>query len=130
MEKFGIWIDSKEAFVMDEQGKALRHLTSAIEDYHVKGGYRGKVPYAAQDGTSDTKILARRTKQINDFCGEVLNEVKHAKALFIFGPAQLKKELEKHAVERTEFKATQIVVESSDSLTENQRAERVRLHFG
>ncbi len=129
MNKLGIWIDSKVAHLIDPEKGRTSSIESSIEDYNPHGGARGKTPYASQDATKDTQLLGRKTKQIKKFCEDIMNSIDGAGQVVIFGPAQMKKELEKAMAASSKYKALIVDVKTADNMTENQLHEWVRNYF-
>ena len=131
-KQIGIWLDLKEAEVIELNPKAIsvKHIVSEIEDFHVVGGSRSKTPWGPMDTVSESKILERRKHQMKIYFDKINSLVKHADELYIFGPAETKTALHHSFKQLKGFKPVIVGVESSDSITENQKIAKVKAFFG
>jgi hypothetical protein len=131
-KQIGIWLDLKEAEVIELSPKAVtvKHVSSEIEDFHVVGGSRSKTPWGPMDKVSESKILQRRKHQMKVYFDKIRSLVEHADELYIFGPAETKTALNHSFKQLKGFKPEIAGVESSDSITENQKIAKVRAFFG
>lgn len=129
MDKTGIWIDAKTAYIIDPEKGIVSSVQSNIEDFHPAGGARGNSPFSSQDAIKDTQLLERKKHQIKSFCCEVMNHIDPQSELVIFGPAQMKIELEKALKESDEFKSIVTDIQPADSMSENQLQEWVRNYY-
>ena len=127
----GIWLDSKEAFLVDIIGETVevRHLVSEVDDGRTHGGSRSNVPYGPMDVHSDTKILERRKQQFHYYFEEIKKAVADSAEIFLFGPSEAKIGLEKAMREDHSFLPGLLAVQTSDSLTRNQLVAHVRAFF-
>lgn len=129
MKKTGIWIDSKMAYLVDPEKGVLESIPSQIEDFNPGGGARGNSSFSSQDAVKDTQLLERKKHQIKDFCKDVMNHIDPQSELVIFGPAQMKVELEKALKESSEFKSLITDIQPADSMSQNQLHEWVRNYY-
>ena len=127
----GIWLDYKEAFLIElnDSEASVQHIPSEVEDFHVKGGSRTKQPWGPMDKTSDTKYLGRRATQIKHYYARIMEKVGDADELFIFGPAEAKIGLEKTIKASKAFRPQLLSTETADSMSQNQMVARVRGFF-
>lgn len=127
----GIWLDFKKAYIINLENKSAKVLTieSEVEDYHVVGGARSKQPWGPMDKTSESKYLERRKHQSKKYYEALKQIVADKEELFVFGPAEAKKGLEKAILEDHNFKPALLGVETADSMTENQMVAEVRSFF-
>ena len=130
-KQIGIWLDFKEAFIitLSSEKASVLHIPSEVEDFHVKGGARTKQPWGPMDKTSDTKYLGRRATQLKHYYAHIMEKVRDADELFVFGPAEAKKGLEKSIKASNAFKARLHDIQTADSMTQNQMVARVRTFF-
>lgn len=132
MKNTGIWIDSREARivqVVDEKQISLNRMFSGLnkqERYEgetsrkVKRGFTG-FDYARQQRN-------RFSQSLKQFCQGVARAVDHSDNIYLLGPAQTKLILEKALNEGNS--TTRILgVEACDKLSDNQLMEKVRLFF-
>lgn len=124
MEKqIGIWLDSNEALVISPESGSLKQLVSGI-DHLTVSTHRN-----AKEANSDTKLLRKKNKQVKDFCLSILSEVGIPNKLYLFGPSEMKHELEKVIREDTRYHSVDLLVETADSMTKNQLIAHVRKQF-
>ena len=131
-KQIGIWLDCKEAFVIELNNAeaSVLHIPSEVEDFHVKGGSRTRQPWGPMDKTSDTKYLGRRETQLKHYYNRIMEKAGDADELFVFGPAEAKKGLEKAINTSKAFRPQLLSTETADSMTQNQMVARVRTFFG
>jgi hypothetical protein len=129
----GVWIDSKKAVISTLHGDDSSQdvLTSGIEGRErIEGEGRPEGRFGVQVVDHEQAEDARRKDDEQDFVKEVLEKVKDADHVLIFGPSHMKTELET-AIRNLPPPAPNIrAVETADSMTDNQVAEYVRNFFG
>lgn len=129
----GVWIDSSKAVVSVLHGEdlSLEVLKSGIEgNERIEGEGRPAGRFGGQFLNDEQGAEARRNEAEKGFIENVLERIREADQLLIFGPAHMKSELET-AVRSLPTPAPNIrAVESADSMTDNQVAEYVRNFFG
>jgi hypothetical protein len=129
--QLGLWIDHQKAVIvsMTETGEKIQEIRSEVEtqprrsgDSPLKGDYEAlQVP--ADD--SHQKFL---TQNLNIYYDEVIDHLRDAKSIFIFGPSSAKNEL-KERLSRNNLGVKVVGVETSDSMTNLQIAAKVREFF-
>lgn len=129
----GVWIDSKKAVISILHGDnaSTDVLESGIEgNERIEGEGRPEGRFGGQFLNDEQADEARRQAAVREFVEEVIEHVKNEDQLLIFGPSQMKHELET-AVRALPPPAPNIrAVENADSMTDNQVAEYVRNYFG
>ena len=130
-KQIGIWLDLKEAFIIDanNENTNIQRIESEIDFSHFGGGARSKTPYGPMDNTSERKVLDRRTHQMNDYFDTILNQINQGDELVIFGPAEAKVGLKKRIASKKGNALTVRGIVTADSMTENQRVAFVRDFF-
>ena len=134
MEKrYGLWIDHEKAIIVRliEKNHQVVHIASNMEGrYRLKGGSRSNVPYGIQKATSESKRDLRFQKHLDIYFQQVINLLKDAKQIYIFGPGEAKIELKKK-IEHDNRDLTKKIshVETADKLTEPQIIEKVKNYF-
>lgn len=132
MEKqIGIWIDSKKAIIIALEGQKEEKITeidSEVENriYHNKESNKGTFS-GSHKSDSETKFDNRKKEQMDYYLEAVINHIKKANYLYIFGPGETKLKLEQKigddkSLEKTNLKA----VETSDNMTLNEIVSKVR----
>lgn len=128
----GIWIDQEKAHIIH-----LKDGTETMQTVHSDADFRER--YAGEESddsrmgqqaiTHDRSKEKRLEQQLKAYYDELKEVLKDSKELYIFGPAEAKKELQKELENDNQFKAELRAVESADSMTENQMKARVREFF-
>ena len=128
----GIWLDYREALIIRLAGKKdakVERLLANINTSHFKGGSRSKTPWGPMEKVSESKFLHRRKQEEALFFERIMEAVKDADELFIFGPAEARDGLVK-AIKNARFFAPHLMaVEAADSMTLNQKIARVRTFY-
>ena len=129
----GLWIDHKNAIIVTLRSeKATTKIIKCDIERHVQpsGGGRSSTPYGPQDVVSESKWEGRYKHHFDRYYSDVIDFIRDADAIYIFGPASAKEELKK-AIEKDKNLATRIVgVEPADKMTKNQIVAKVRKYFG
>ena len=136
----GIWVDHKKAFLVRVNKEALdprlrcdsidvdfEEIKSNVEKHvRLSGGSRTRnVPYGPQEIADDKKLDKRRSQQLRSFYNDIVDRLRDAGKIFIFGPGEAKLELRKE-IERNNELASKIKgVETTDKMTPNQIKAKV-----
>ena len=120
----GLWIDRRKAVIVmiahDEEG--MRRIQSSMEK-HVCF-FAG----SSQDGFATDKRDRKMPNYLNTYYSEVIDWIRDAESIQIFGPGDAKLDLEKRL--RHEQLGSRIVqVETIEKMTEGQIEARVWQHF-
>jgi hypothetical protein len=129
----GVWIDSKKAVTVVLQGddSSLEVLASDVEgNVRIEGEGRPEGRFGAQFVDHEQADEARRKDNEQDFVRNVLEKIKDAEHLVIFGPSHMKNQLESAVRDLPAPTPNIRAVETADSMTDNQVAEYVRNFFG
>lgn len=127
----GIWIDSKKAIIVTLDGRKEEKITeidSEVENnvYHNKEGNKGTFS-GSHHSDSETKFENRKKEELNYFLKSVMSYVKGSDYLYVFGPAETKKKLEKKIHDERSFDAIKLkAVETADSMTLNEIVAKVK----
>ena len=131
--KVGIWIDHREAIIVRLEGDeaTVEALESNVEPKtKAAGGARSKTPYGPQDVAAGGRRSRRQANQLSDYYQEVVERVREAGALLLFGPGGAKQEL-LAAIERSPHHGrTATELATTDNLTQPQMVALVKEHFG
>jgi stalled ribosome rescue protein Dom34 len=129
----GIWIDTQKAFIvtLDESGHATKTLLSQIETKErIPGESKDFTRFGKQYFSPEEKKEHKRKQEVRDFLKAILKEIKTSDEIVIFGPAGMKKEMEKFILEDKSLKLSLNPVETADKMTENQMISWVKDYFG
>ncbi|MBK9016641.1 MAG: hypothetical protein IPM82_22595 [Saprospiraceae bacterium] len=122
----GIWLDSKEAnFIELQDGDLIRihKIDSDMGSSHFKGGSPGQ-------GGSEKTHANRRQNEEHSYFKEIIENVKGADEVVIFGPGEAKDLLVNAIKEHpSHFDSTLRAVLTADSMTENQKVAYVKSFF-
>ena len=132
MKNIGIWLDKEKAHIVTiENGKELLiTIPSNIENYHVYGGSGTRFKGGPQDVVQDSKYLEREKHQFKAYFKDIVNSIKNAHALAIFGPAETYKKFEKELCKNYPKLNSKIKgIQRMNSRTENQTIASVRDFF-
>ncbi len=119
----GIWLDHKKATIitLDSGSNKLRTIESDIVTRERIDGETKKFGRFGDQFLSQEKHKERRIKeQTSNFLKSLLSEIKDMDELVLFGPGNMKKELEKRILDDSKLAPKLKKVVSSDSMTENQ----------
>ena len=133
MEKlFGLWIDHEKAIIVSliDGSHKVTHVESDIEGhFRLKGGSRSNTPWGIQSATSESKRDFRYSKHLNIYFQHIIDLLKDAKHIFIFGPGEAKIELKKEIEKNNVFLDKISDIETTDKLTEPQIIAKVKKYF-
>ena len=133
MEKsFGLWVDHEKAIVVSLMGESHKviQVESDIEGYfRLKGGSRSDAPWGIQSATSESKRDFRYSKHLNIYFQHIIDLLKEAKQIYIFGPGEAKFELKKTIEKNNIFLGKISDIETTDKLTEPQIVAKVKKYF-
>lgn len=133
MNKYiGVWIDHREVIVVTlvEKKQSIVHVESNVEDhYRVKGGSRSKTPYGPQDVTSESRREERYKHHLQDYYERVIEVIRDAAGIYIFGPGEAKHEFAKQMHKSKELAGKILAVETTDKMTERQIAAKVKRYY-
>ena len=133
MEKlFGLWVDHEKAIIVSliDGSHKVTHVESDIEGrFRLKGGSRSSTPYGQQDATSESKRDFRYSKHLNIYFQHIIDLLKDAKHIFIFGPGEAKIELKKEIEKNNVLSGKISDIETTDKLTEPQIVAKVKKYF-
>lgn len=129
----GLWIDHDKAIVVKvadkNKNEDTEHITSDVEkqlrrtgDSILKGKFESRL---VQADDSQQKAL---TGHLNIYYDEIIEFIRDAESIFIFGPGEAKGELKKRMEEKN-LGALISDVETADSMTDNQIEAKVREYF-
>ena len=133
MEKlFGLWVDHEKAIIVSLMSGSHKviHVESDVEGhFRLKGGSRSNTPWGIQGATSESKRELRYNKHLNIYFQNIIDLLKDAKQIFIFGPGEAKYELKKKIEENKMFLGKISDIETTDKLTEPQIVAKVKKYF-
>jgi molybdopterin converting factor small subunit len=122
--EIGLWIDHRKAVIVivSDEGEEVREITSHMEK-HVRFSNGG-----AEDGSSEDVRDRQFGNYLNDHYDKVMAAIRDGDSIQIFGPGEVKGELEKR-LESEGLKGRIVGVEAADKMTDRQIAAKVRQRF-
>ena len=131
-KQIGIWIDTKKAKIVTLEGdqKSLKIVDSDIDTRERVAGESKHFGRFGDQYHDQEKAKAQKMKsQTKDFFKAILHEISDFESIVIFGPANMKHELEKEIKNDHMLSAKLIGVETADSMTDNQTSAWVSNYF-
>ena len=133
MEKqTGIWLDHEKAIIitLDNNRYKLKTIESDIVTRERIDGETKKTGRFGDQSLSQEKQKERRIKkQTSKYFKSLLSEIKDVDELVLFGPANMKKELEKHILNDKTLASKLLAVTTADIMTDNQKIAWVKKFY-
>lgn len=129
MKNYGIWLDTDQAFIVliENKKESMKRIPSNIEHYRIHGGSGTRLKGGPQDVVQDSKYLEREKHQTKRYFAEIVENIKDANRLIIFGPADIERKFKKELeLSYKNLDQKVILIEKADSMTENQIIALVR----
>ena len=133
MEKlYGLWVDHEKAIIvslMDGSHQVI-HVESDIEGhFRLKDNSQSISPSNLQGNTIESKMDSRYHNHLNIYFQHIIDLLKDAKHIIIFGPGEAKFELKKKIEKNKLFLNKISDIEATDKLTEPQIIAKVKKYF-
>ena len=128
----GLWIDHRKAVIVTVENESVRVRTiesGAEGRIRLAGGARSSTPYGPEDVACERSWQERRHQHLAEYYRRVLQAVRGARSILIFGPGEAKLELKRMLLKSKDLGAKLVGVETTDKMTENQIVARVREAF-
>ncbi len=123
--KVGLWIDHRKAVIVivTDEGEETKQITSGVEKH---------VRFSTNDSSKDSSAEDVRDREfgnhLNAYYDEVIEVLREAESIQIFGPGEAKGELETR-LENEGLKGRVVEMDTVDKMTDRQIAAKVRQHF-
>ena len=117
----GLWIDHKHAFISWQDKEDVLEVPSNVEP-------RVGVLFDQTHG-KEHQINDRFVKQLHAYYEKIIGAIHEAENIYIFGPGEAKRELEKTLRQHKDLRGRWVRVAAADRMTGNQIAARVREFF-
>mgnify|MGYP000099844480 CR=1 FL=1 len=131
-KNIGIWIDSKEAFVINlsSDNPTIKKFESKIEfRERVEGETKKFGRFGGQYLTYEKNRENKRVLQTNDFIKNLLKEVSNCDSFVVFGPSKMKKIFKKEIQNNMLLAPKLKGVFKSEQLSENQMVAWVTNYY-
>jgi hypothetical protein len=129
----GVWLDKEKAIIINlSEGKhTIKHIDSDFEGRErIPGEGKSFGRFGSQFLSMENKKKNRTKKQLAEYLKRIISAIKNADEIVLFGPAEMKTELEKLMLGDHAFKSKLLGVKPADSMTENQLVAWVKDFFG
>ena len=124
----GLWIDHKQAYINWQGEDNLQIIPSNVEPkVPFSGGSRIGGLYNQNLG-KELRFNDRFEHQLHEYYEKVVSMIHGAEYIFIMGPGEAKKELERELKKHKGLGKHVLKVETADKMTEHQIVARVK-HF-
>jgi stalled ribosome rescue protein Dom34 len=130
----GVWIATKKAVIIfpKKNSSDIKIVDSSIEGRERVAGEKklGKSSrFEIQFSNFETKKENRKIHEVQNYFKEVVNEIKDADEVVLFGPAEMKTELEKFILNESLQGPVIKRVETAESMTQNQMVAWVKKFY-
>lgn len=129
--KAGLWVDRRQAIVvlLTDTGEEIKEIMSNAEKQLRRTGstpLQGN--FDPQHVPADATRQRAYTTELNSFYDEIIDSVRDAESILIFGPGEAKGELKKR-LDGKNLGDSVVGIETVDNMTNPQIAAKVRQHF-
>jgi len=127
----GVWIDHRKAVIaiLSDDTKETLEIESGVEKQPGRlAGVRSTAPHERQNVQADDSRQREFTGQLNVYYDEVIERIRDAESIFVFGPGEAKGELRKR-LEKHKLGERIVAFETVDKMTDRQIAAKVREYF-
>jgi hypothetical protein len=129
--KVGLWIDHRKAIVVavTETGEEMIEITSDAEKQLRRAGDLPlESAYESRQMPADDKRQRAFTGQLNIYYDAVIEGIRYADSVLIFGPGEAKNEL-KERLAGSNLSERIVGIETVDKMTNPQIAAKTRKYF-
>ncbi len=130
MKKIGIWIDSREALIVEIMNGGVKAHTIP-SDLEKRPRFEGETSLKTRSAIGfdfESKQQARYNKAVTGYLQQVVNYIRNSEAVvYLTGPGEMKKNLEKLILKVKKLKVLKTA--PLDKLTYNQKIEQFRQFF-
>ena len=128
----GIWLDKEKAYLINlsEVKHTIKTIESNIsirERFEGEGKKYGR--FAGQFLSMENKKKNRIKKQSVEYLKRIISETNNSDEIMLFGPAEMKTDLEKMILKDNKLKDKLVAVKAADSMTENQLVAWVKVFY-
>lgn len=133
MKNVGVWIDQKEANIITLVNDEAIKTKTIYSDVETRVRIEGEKKQFGRFGDQflvDEKGKKNRIEEYTSrYLNRVVNELKSADQIMVFGPAQTKQRLEKMMIEDQNLVQKLKETKVSDNMTDNQKIAYVKAYF-
>lgn len=128
----GVWIDSKQAIIVTlVNGKEQQEkiLSGIVGRERIAGDGKQYTRMGKQFFTFEKTEEEKRKHHLNDYFKNIIDKIKNADSIMVFGPAEAKLGLQKAILKKRELSPKLVMVDAEDHLTDNQITAKVKDFF-
>ncbi len=125
----GIWLDSEKAYVVTlaEGAPAIEQIDSPVETrVRIEGEKKQYSRLGGMYVNPQKKKTKRQEQQLKHYYHMILEKVKDAEAIYVFGPSNAPKRFYKELLRHKDTASKVVGYETEGRLTRNQMIARVR----
>lgn len=130
-KRVGLWIDHREAVVitLDEPGVSVQRILSEVEKNPQRAvNAEDFGPFESQRVKADDRRQKALSSYLQSYYDTVIDSLKDADAILIFGPGEAKIEV-KQRLEDRKMDSRIVGFETADSMTEPQMVAKTKSYF-
>lgn len=130
-KQIGLWIDHRRAVIVtvSSKGTVLKEVLSHAEKQPRRTGDSPlKGSYEAQLVPPDNTRHRAFKEELNTYYEEVIETLREADAILLFGPGEAKTEL-KSLLDKARLGERILAIETADKMTDTEITEKVRQQF-
>lgn len=127
-----VWVDTKKAGIVILEGENISTqiiYSSIVTRERIAGQGKLYTRFGNQFMNFEKKKQNRFKNEVKLFCKKVIERIKGSDEVVLFGPAGMKKVLEKFLRQDIRFSKIPIGIKSSGVLTENQIISRAKHYY-
>ena len=127
----GLWIDHRKALIViaTDKGEEVKLIVSAIEKQLRRSGDSPlKGSYESQAVPADNSRERKHTGELRIYYDAVVECIRNADSILIFGPGEAKGELKKRLT-RDKLGNRIVQMETADKMTDRQVSAKVHEYF-
>jgi len=129
----GIWIDTSKAVIVTlaDKQEFIVEIVSDIEDriYHNREGDKGTF-MGSRHSNNEKKFDERKKQQVVQYLNTIIEKIKEADEIYVFGPAEMKTKL-RAKIEEGNLMLLQKLksVETTGKMTTNQIVAKTKEYY-
>lgn len=119
-KNIGVWMDHSTAQLIENQTKGTNTTIHSHFNFNMK-----------EEALSRSENLMHNKEQHaqDSFYKKIADEISSYDNVLLFGPTDAKLELKNYLTKDEHFKNKQIIVQSADKMTDNEKNAFVKSHF-
>ena len=116
----GVWLDNTRAVVISNSPDV------EASEYEIKGQVKSKESHG---GGSEHSMNNAKNNEVLKFFKSITGLLANYDEILIFGPGKVQEQFHNFLKDDHQFKNKQIIIDSSEQMTDPQMIAKVRTHF-